>query len=839
MMLALRMAVRELRGGLTGLRLLAICLFLGVAALAGVGSLGAAIDAALAGQGQAILGGDIAFDLNQRPANAIERAAMRGEGQVSQIVRMRAMVARPDGEDAILSELKAVDNAYPLYGRLTLAKGAIVDRPRHDEVALGEALADRLHVRPGGQVRIGERLFRVAGVIADEPDRLGSGFAFGPTAIVTLDSLEATRLIQPGSIYNVQYRIRIPAGADPQAAIARINDASPDARWEVRDRSNGAPGARRFLERMGQFLVLVGLTALVVAGIGVGNGVTGYLEGKRSSIATLKALGASSRTIFLTYLFQILLVAAGGIVAGIAVGALLPPVITAAAGDALPIPPQLALYPVPLLTSAAYGLLTALLFAVIPLAQARRVRATTLFRGELEPVRGAGWAVITVAFLIAFAIAGLAILTAKEPRLALWFIAAAVGLLALLTLVGGGVQRLAALLPRPRHPLARLTLANLHRPGAQTSRLVIALGLGLSLFATLAVVETNLSGQMATSIPKKAPSFFAIDIPYDGVDRFRQIVDGHAPGADIVTVPSLRGPVVAVRDQRVSDMKNIPDDAWILRGDRGLTYADTLPAGNRIVDGAWWSKDYAGPPLVSVDLRAAKALSLKVGDMLTVSVLGVEIPARIASLREIDWDSMGLNFGMIFSPSALAGAPHSYLATITLPDARSAGPQAAQERAINRDIARAFPSASLIRVKEVISTLGDLLGQLSTAVRAAALVAVAAGIAVLVGAIAAARRARTYDSVLLKLLGATRRQVLAMQAMEYAVLALIVAFIAFAVSVAGGWYVAVHVLGLEWAPDWPVVLLTLGIGAFLTIALGLIGSLPVLAARPASALRQL
>jgi putative ABC transport system permease protein len=839
MMLALRMAVRELRGGLTGLRLLAICLFLGVAALAGVGSLGAAIDAALAGQGQAILGGDIAFDLNQRPANAAERAAMRGEGQVSQIIRMRAMIARPDGQEAILSELKAVDNAYPLYGRLTLETGAIADRPRHDEVALGEALADRLRVRPGGQVRIGERLFRVAGVIADEPDRLGSGFAFGPTALVTLDSLEATRLIQPGSIYNVQYRLRLPAGSDPQAAIARINAASPDARWEVRDRSNGAPGARRFLERMGQFLVLVGLTALVVAGIGVGNGVTGYLEGKRSSIATLKALGASSRTIFLTYLFQIVLVAAGGIAAGIIVGALLPPVITAIAGDALPIPPRLALYPAPLLTSAAYGLLTALLFAVIPLAQARRVRATTLFRGELEPVRGAGWAVITVAFLIAFAIAGLAVLTAKEPRLALWFIAAAVGLLALLTLVGGAVQRLAALLPRPRHPLARLTLANLHRPGAQTSRLVIALGLGLSLFATLAVVETNLSGQMATSIPKKAPSFFAIDIPYDGVDRFRAIVDGHAPGAAIVTVPSLRGPVVAVRDQRVSDMKNIPDDAWILRGDRGLTYADTLPAGNRIVDGAWWPKDYAGPPLVSVDLRAAKALSLKVGDMLTVSVLGVEIPARIASLREIDWDSMGLNFGMIFSPSALAGAPHSYLATITLPDAKKAAAIATQERAINRDIARAFPSASLIRVKEVISTLGDLLGQLSTAVRAAASVAVAAGIAVLVGAIAAARRARTYDSVLLKLLGATRRQVLAMQAMEYAALAFIVAFIAFAVSAVGGWYVAVHVLGLEWAPDWMVVLLTLGIGAFLTIALGLIGSLPVLAARPASALRQL
>lgn len=408
-------------------------------------------------------------------------------------------------------------------------------------------------------------------------------------------------------------------------------------------------------------------------------------------------------------------------------------------------------------------------------------------------------------------------------------------LLGLLSVLGALVQWIAARLPRPSHPLARLALANLHRPGAQTGRLIVALGLGLSLFTTLAVVETNLSGQMASSIPATAPSFFALDIPSDGVDQFRTIVKRQAPAADIVTVPSLRGPVVAVRNQRVSDMKDIPEDAWILRGDRGLTYADTLPKGNSIVDGKWWPKDYTGEPLVSVDIRAAKALNLKIGDMLTVAVLGVEIPARIASFREIDWDSMGLNFGMIFSPNALEGAPHSYLATIALPG----GAGAAQEKAINRDVIRAFPSASLIRVKEVIASLGDLLGQLSAAVRVAASVAIAAGIAVLVGAIAAARASRTYDAVLLKLLGATRRQVLAVQAMEYTLLALIVSGIALAVAAGAGWYLATQTLGLQWAPDWTVVLLTLAGGALLTLVLGLIGSLPALAARPARALREL
>jgi len=221
--------------------------------------------------------------------------------------------------------------------------------------------------------------------------------------------------------------------------------------------------------------------------------------------------------------------------------------------------------------------------------------------------------------------------------------------------------------------------------------------------------------------------------------------------------------------------------------------------------------------------------------MLTVSVLGVEVPARIASFREIDWSTMGLNFGMIFSPNALEGAPHSYLGTIAL----QGGAGAAQENAINRDIIRAFPSASLIRVKEVITSIGDLLGQLSAAVRVAASVAVAAGIAVLVGAIAAARRSRTYDAVLLKLLGATRRQVLAVQAMEYAVLALIVSGIALGVATGAGWYLATETLGLQWTPDWAIVLLTLAGGALLTLILGLLGSLPAIAARPARALREL
>ncbi|PSJ41891.1 ABC transporter permease [Allosphingosinicella deserti] len=823
--------MRDLRGGLAGLRLLAVCLFLGVAALAGVGSLSAAIVTALADRGQEILGGDVQLSVGGREATAEEIRAFSGAGQLSQITRMRAMAARLDGTESVLVELKGVDAAYPLFGNFRLQPGAIAARPHGNQVAIGEELGDRLSVRTGDRIRIGEASLIVVGFIAEEPDRVGQGFTLGSTALVDRDGLKATGLVQPGSLFTSAYRLRLPPGADPETVAKRLADRFKDGGFQVQDRSNGAPGTRRFIERLGQFLTLVGLTALIVAGIGVGNGVTSWLDQKRGTIATLKLLGASSGTIFLSYLIEIAVVAAVAIVAGLAAGALVPAVVLQIAGDALPVPPTLSLYPLPLLASAGYGLLIALVFALVPLARARTVPAASLFRGSLEPLRRPGWLSIAGAALAAAAIAGLAIGTAREPGFAAGFVGAALGLLLLLVLLGSAIRWLASKLPRPRNPLLRLALSNLHRPGAQTGRLVVALGLGLTLFTTLAVIESALSGQIRSTIPAKAPSFFMLDIPSEEVGRFRTMAERAAPRGDLVTIPSLRGAVVAVAGKRVADMTDLPPEAWFLRGDRGLTYAADLPEGSRIVSGRWWPRDYQGPPLVSLDVEAARSVGLKLGDSMTVSILGRDIEAKIASLREINWDTMGFNFIIVFSPGALESAPHSFMATLSMP--------AAEERPFANAVSRQFPTVSAIRVKDVVETVADMLGQLSVAVRAAASVAILAGIAVLVGALAASRRARTYDSVILKLLGATRPRILAAQALEFAALALIVSVIAFAIGTGAGWYVVVEVLELEWTPDWAIVAGTLGAGALVTLVLGLLGSLPALAARPARALRSL
>lgn len=834
-----RIARRDLHAGFRGLRLLFLCLFLGVATLAAIGSLTAAITQELAERGRTILGGDVEIGMTQRQARLGDKEAFRQIGDVSETIRLRAMAQRAGrgrgaapAPAAVLTELKGVDDAYPLYGALTLTRGAY--RPlAPDQVLVGQALADRLSLRSGDRLRYGTASFTVAGVIAAEPDRLGEGFTLGPVALVSMEGLRRTGLVQPGSLYTAKYRIRLPVKADAAAVRADWEKGRANEGWTFKDRDRAAPGASRFIDRMGQFLSLIGLAALVIAGIGVSNGVASYLGGKRGGIATLKILGATSADIARIYRMQVGAVAILSIIAGLVVGALLPPLVVALAGDVLPVSPGFHLHPLPLVTSAAYGLLIAFLFTFPPLTRARTQPAAAIFRGAVEEEkRGAldRRSILAMAGAGALLIA-LALASAREPVFSASVLGAVGGVLLLLWGMGVGLRALARRLPRPRRPLLRLALASLHRPGAQTAALIVALGLALTLFVTLAGIQTSLDAEIRNVVPKKAPAQFVLDIPAGEQARFRNIVMREAPGAQINIVPVLRGTITAYGGQKVADLQDMPEGAWFLRGERGVTYSDVLPEGSDLIAGRWWPRDYKGPTLVSLDAEAARILDIGVGDTLTVSVLGREITARIASLRNVNWDTMGFNYVLVFSPVTLASAPHSLSSTITM-DAR-------HDAAVTRALLAAFPGVSVIAVGDVIEQVGTILQQMSSAILAAASVAILAGIAVLVGAIAASRQARSYDSVILKTLGATRGQILAAQAIEYGLVATLLASVALALGSAAAWFVIVRVFEFHWTPDWGVVLATLLGGALLTLGIGLAGSIPLMSVRPARALRTL
>ena len=830
----LRFALRELRGGLSGFRIFMACLILGVMALAAVGSLTQAIERGLAEQGQVILGGDVEVSLFQREATADQQAFLQSFGQLSTSARLCTM-ARTEGGDSTLVELRAVDTAYPLYGTLETRpvqdNQALFDK-RLDTygAAIDPLLADRLGLALGDRLLLGSLSFDIRAFIEREPDKANQGFQLGPTVMIRRTALDATGLVTTGSLITHAYKIKTPLEVKPVAVVETIKSAYPDETWRTRDRSGSAPGLRRFIERMGMFLTLVGLTALVVGGLGVGNAVTGYMDRKTRTIATLKILGAQGSTIFRVYFAQVILLGLLAIIMGLTAGAFLPGLLANFLPDSLPISPEEGLYPKALVLAAAYGLLITVAFTAWPLGRARDLPAARLFRALVAPEKRNPRTVYILLIIAAVAlVAVLAVGLSGNMMLSAGFLGGAIIALALLRLTSWGVQEAASALPRSKNPLMRMAVANLHRPGAATSSVVISLGLGLTLFATLALIEGNLESQLRDNVPSEAPAFFFLDIQPHERESFGAAAGALDGVSDYVNVPSLRGRILQLNDTPAKEIEADPEYRWILNGDRGLSYAKTLPKGSRVVEGDWWPEDYSGPPEISFGKLEAEGLGLKIGDTVTMSVLGREISATIRSLREIQWDSMGFNFVILFDPNTLKNAPHTYMATL-----KATG---AAEQAAHRSLTRAFPGVTAVRMKEVLGSINNMLNQIGVAVRATAVVAIVAGVFVLAGAIAAGFRQRLYESVIMKVVGAVRSQILRAYIMEYLFLGLITALIALGLGTLAGWAVVDLVMDMDFQLLPVPMAITVTVSLFVTLLFGMASSSKALAARPNTVLR--
>jgi len=836
---AWRIARRDLHRRFRGLRLLLVCLFLGVGALAAIGSLTAAIQGELDAQGQTLLGGDLEVEVWQRPLSEEETAFLESYGTLSDGLRLQAMASA--GGAAAPVELKAVDEKWPLFGALVVEGGSRFGAPPAGQAFIAPGAAERLGVVAGDTIRIGTQAVTVAGIIAEEPDRLSEGFALGQTVIVPLELPAAAGLIAPGSMYETKARVRFSGDADPVAVEEALLERFPGTGLDTRTRDRASPGAERFIGRMSEFLILVGLAALVIAGIGIGGGVASYLDQRRQGIATLKILGASSGDIARIYAIQVGAAALAGSLAGLLAGVLVTPLLARALGTLLPVSTGFTLHPPALLRAAAFGLLVALVFAAPPILRARDFPAMALMRARVTPL-ARQWR--SAALPVGLGLAGIALLAivgSPQPLLSALFLAGAAAMLGLLALLGWAIRGAARAVPRSRSPIVRLGLANLHRPGSATGALVTALGFGLSAFVLLAAVQTSLEGNIRRSVPEIAPDFFVLDVPRDRIAEFRALVRDQAAGAVVETTPTLRGSVLeygpASDPVVVAELEEVPEGAWGLTGERGLTYSASLPQGNSLTQGEWWPRGYDGPPLVSVDSELAEAAGMELGDIVTVGVLGVEHTARITSLRQIDWESLGFNNVFVFSSNTFADTPHNMAATVQLPEAAGGGQ--ARAPGLLRALVGAFPGASVIEVGPLLSEARTILDQVALAILAASSVAVLAGIAVLIGAIAAARAARIYDTVILRVLGASRGQLLGLQLAEFGLLAAVLAVVALALGTGLAWLVITQLFEFDWLPDWGRILAVLAAGLALVLVFALGASLPLLRARPASTLRTL
>ena len=847
--LILRLALRDLKGGFAGFRIFLACIALGVAAITGVGSVSEGLSDGLARESRTILGGDISLSLIHRELSPEERAFIATRGTVSTVGNLRAMARRPDGRSSLI-EAKAIDASYPAVGALKI-KPAI---PQADALAWRDgaygliadpALAATLDVTLGDKVMIGEQAFQLRALLTSEPDKLAGGIGFGPRVLLSQEALRSSGLLQPGSLVRWANRVML-TGASPgipvddaavDAFAAAAEKAFPEAGWQVRTRANVSPQFEKNLARFTQFLTLVGLTALIVGGVGVANAVRAFIDRKRPDFATLKSLGATGTYVFAATLVQVLMVALAGVAIGLVIGLAIPFALAALFGAVIPFPFTPAIYPGQAMAGALYGLLTALAFSLWPIGRAHDVPVSGLFRDRVEndtrwPRRR--YILMTAGTGLALALA--VTLLATDRKLALIYGGATLASFVVLRGVAAGITFLARRAPRMRRVEWRLAIANIHRPGSLTSAVVLSLGLGLTLLVALTLIDGNIRDQLTRGLPGKTPSFFFMDVQNSQIAEFDSFLASHAPDAKIDRVPMMRGRVTRLNGVLASEVRATENAQWVLEGDRGISYAASVPEGSVVTEGTWWAPDYAGPPLVSMEAEVARGLGLRLGDNITVNVAGRNLTAQIANLRGVNWRSLGINFVFVFSPNTFAAAPYSFLATATFP----AGGDSARELILLRDVATAFPTVTSLRVKDALDAIAGAMNQLAFAVRGASGIALAAAILVLSGALAAGQRSRIYDAVVLKTLGATRRRLLTALVIEYALLGLATALFGLAAGSLAAWFVLERVMHFDtfvWL--WGAAASAIVVALLVTVGLGLLGTWRVLGQKPAAHLRDL
>ncbi|GHF43572.1 ABC transporter permease [Seohaeicola zhoushanensis] len=832
-----RLARRELRGGLRGFRIFLACLALGVAAIAAVGTVRASIEAGLAREGAALLGGDAEMDFTYRFATEAEKAWMAENAlAVSEVVDFRSMalVDRDGIPERALTQVKAVDGAYPLIGAALLEpemplREALEGRDGLPGAVMERVLIDRLGLTPGETFRLGTQDFVLMAALAREPDNASAGFGLGPRTLVATPALANAGLLSPGSLYSTKYRLDLPEGTDLEALSRAAEAQFRDAGMRWRDSRNGAPGVSRFVERMGAFLVLVGLSGLAVGGVGVSAAVRAYLAGKTNVIATLRTLGAERRVIFRTYFLQIGALSLVGIVLGLALGGMIPVLLGPLIEAELPVPSEFALYPEPLAEAAIYGLLTAFLFTLWPLARTEEVRAATLFRDAL-----AGARLLPAPRYLAATALGLALLVGLAAWfsgtlwLTLWTGGGLAGALVVLAAAAWGIRRIAgrsARLARGRAPL-RWALAAISGPREAAASVVLSLGLGLSVLAAVGQIDGNLRNAITGDLPDVAPSYFFVDIQKDQMEGFNRRLQSDLSVHRVDSAPMLRGVITQINGRPA---REVGGDHWVVRGDRGVTYAGALPARTRITAGTWWGEDYNGPPQISFAAEEGAELGLKLGDEITVNILGRDITAPITSFREVDFSTAGIGFVLTMNPGALEGAPHTFISTVYADEEA--------EAAILRDLAGAYPNITAIRVRDAIDRVSDVLASLAAATSWGAAATLLTGFLVLIGAAAAGEGARTYEAAVLKTLGATRGRILASFALRSALLGLAAGLVALGAGIAGGWAVSIFIMETKFAVIWPSALGIIGGGVLTTLAAGLLFAWRPLGARPARVLR--
>jgi len=856
-----RLAWRESRASRRRLFLLVGSVAAGVAALVAINGFTENLRVSVAAQARALLGADLEISSRQPfPASvdslidslATSSAPGGPRGRAARVTSFAGMAYVTRTAGARLVQVKAVEPGYPFYGRIETQPAGRWATLSSGKVLVDPTLLTALQARIGDTLALGDARFVIDAAVTNIPGDVGVESAFGPRIFIPAADLAATDLVRFGSRVDYDAYLKL---ADPSTAQAIAQDHRQALRTErvrIRTVEDDRENLTDTLTRLGNYLGLVALVALLLGGLGVASATHLFIRQKLDTIAVLRCLGATSRQVFLAYLVQAVAMGTIGSLVGAGLGVGVQQLLPTLIADLLPVDVHVAIAPRALLIGIGLGIWVATVFALLPLLGVRRVSPLVTLRRAYEPITGRRDPLTWGAFvLLALSVLGLATVQVGNVRDGLFF-AGGVGLVVLVLWLAsrGLIAGIRRWFPHRLPYLYRQGLANLYRPANQTGTVVLALGFGAFLLATLFLVQHNLLREFRLGGPNDAggrPNLMFFDIQPDQAIGVAQLLteSGH-PGSAMVPIVPMR--IASVKGVPVQPFRPAPDSTeeagpnrqegrrqpgrWAVRREYRSTYRDSLTSTERLVAGQWWDqapKD-SGLARISVEAEVARELGVGVGDDITWDVQGVKIPTRVTSLREVNWGRFQTNFFVVFEPGVLDRAPQMEV-TLTRVDS------AAARGALQRRVAERYPNVSAIDLSQVQQAIESILDKASLAVRFLALFSLAAGAIVLLGAITTARLQRLREGVLLKTLGATRRQVLRILVAEYVALGLLAALVSIVLSSGAGWALAKWIFESPFQLPLPQLSGLTFLLVALTLVVGLWSSAEVLKRPPLEVLR--
>jgi len=842
------MAVREIRASWQRLLFFFVCIAVGVASIVAIRSVIQSVREGLTRESRAMTGADVVVrsdrPIGDKVRSSVEQARESGRvGTVSEAIEIATMVRPPSATMTRMVELRAVQDAYPLYGTMTLREGKYSHAllQNHGTLVRPELLA-QLNLKVGDDLLIGTQRFQIRGVIEKEPGRNLGAFSLGSRLFIDLADLPSTGLLSFGS--RASYELLraacpppTPGRRDVSTLLAReLSDAFVNDFVRARSYRQNEGRMTENLTRAENYLSLVGLVVLILGGIGVSSVTRVFVQQKVRSIAILKCVGSTTKQVLSVYLAQVLLLGIAGSALGVLIAGGVLTLLPLFVGDlAAMLEVEYGLTAAAVIQGLAVGLLVSVLFSVVPLLEIRNVKPSLLLRQDTSSMPRFDWVKWGVAAAVAASLVGVAAWQAGSLAVGLVLSAGFVAIAFVLHLAGWALVRAVQPLRHARSFALRQAVLRVARPGNQTRIILLAVGLGTFFILGVRGLQANLLRDFALQMGEDAPDMFLMDIQpaqRDGVTALVDRENGADPAPKLI--PVLRARIVGVRgrDVNLESYEDVRGRGGISR-EFTITYRSNLEANEKLVDGRWWNGEPSPEmPEVSIEVGLRERFQIQLGDEMRFDVLGRIVTARVASFREVDFrDFRAGGFMIVFRPGPFDTAPHTYIAAV-----RGAKDPTARAR-MQGLLVNSYPNVSVIDLREVLETVATIVNNVTLAVTVVGGLVLLSGSLILVGAVSMTKFRRVYEAAILKTLGASSRLIATTLLVEYGVLGAIAGTVGALGAVVLSWAVARYALDLPWEPSPGLTLGGIIVTSLFVAAIGVLASLDVLRHKPLATLR--